>query len=234
MPDDDYCLWLFRLASQYFPANKLILNDTVGASFHEFRGKYSGFYLNIKELLQNGADINEIGMQCHLGDSDGENVYNAERLYHVLDTYSSLGKPINISEISIPSVFEGAENEELQALATERLYKTCFSHAAVTGLTWWNLPDDGVLTTKRIAKSENLPSTGLLNDDYSEKKAYQVLNRLINKEWTTNEHFSNCNGVIKFKGFYGKYKVTVTVNGVEKDYNVNLNQKSSRVCKLCL
>lgn len=51
VPADDYCVWLFRLAEQYFPSNTLILNDTVGAVFHEFRGKYSGFYLNIKDLL---------------------------------------------------------------------------------------------------------------------------------------------------------------------------------------
>ena len=39
LPEDDYCLWLFDLARQLFPSNTLILNDTVGASFHEFRGK---------------------------------------------------------------------------------------------------------------------------------------------------------------------------------------------------
>lgn len=149
LPKDDYCLWLFNLARQLFPSNTLILNDTVGASFHEFRGKYSGYYLNIKDLLSRGARIDEIGMQCHLGDHGGENVCNGERLCNVLDTFAALGKPINISEISIPSEFDGVVDEDLQAEAAEQLYKICFSHPAVTGLTWRNLPDDGVAATKQ-------------------------------------------------------------------------------------
>lgn len=207
--EDDYCVWLFQLARKLFPANKLIINDTVWASFTEFRGKYSGFYLNIKDLLNRGVEIDEIGLQCHLGFNGPENAYNAERLYDVLDTYATLGKTINISEISIPSIFEDGEDEDLQALAAEQLYKVCFSHPAVTGLTWWNLPDDGVMATKRVAGDENMPSTGLLNPDYSEKKAYKVLKNLIKNEWTTEEKSAVKNGTIKFRGFYGKYKICI-------------------------
>ena len=211
--EDDYCVWLFKLARQLFPANKLIINDTVWASFHEFRGKYSGYYLNLKDLINRGVEIDEIGLQCHLGTNEPENAYNAERLYDVLDTYASLGKTINISEISIPSVFEDGEDEDLQAQAAEQLYKICFSHPAVTGLTWWNLPDDGVLTIKRAAGDENIPSIGLIDPDYSEKKAYKTLQKLIKQDWTTNETIAVKNGTAKFGGFYGKYKITANVNG---------------------
>lgn len=232
LPEDDYCLWMFDLARKLFPANTLILNDTVGASFHEFRGKYSGYYLNIKDLLSRGCKIDEIGMQCHLGDRGGQNVYNGERLYNVLDTYAELGKPINISEISIPSKIEGEIDEDLQALAAEQLYKICFSHRSLTGLTWWNLPDDGILTTKRKAGDENLPSAGLIDGDYKEKKAYKVLDNLINNEWKTNLTLPAIDGRISFSGFFGKYELTFKLDGQEIKKEIHLSKELSRVRKI--
>lgn len=233
VPDDNYLPWIFGLADRLFPTNTLILNDTVGASFEEFRGKYSGFYLNIASLLDRGVRIDEIGMQCHLGGNGPKNVYNSEILYDVLDTYAVLGKPINISEISIPSNFDGVADEELQALAAERLYKTCFSHESVTGITWWNLPDDGVLTTKRVAGNENLPSTALIDGDYNEKPAYKTLDRLINREWTTNVTVNtNEFGIASFRGFYGKYDITIADGKNESKTSVSLCKGAPNVRKI--
>ena len=234
LPEDDYCVWMFNLARQYFPSNTLILNDTVGAAFHEFRGKYSGYWLLINDLLKRDVPIDEIGMQCHLGDRGGENVYNAERLYNVLDTYACFGKPMNISEISIPSVIQGERDEELQALAAEQLYKVCFSHPAMSGITWWNLPDDGVLTTKRKAGDENLPSTGLLNGDYSEKAAYKALHRLIHDEWRTDVSLAAKDGSAKFKGFWGRYDITIRIGERVITKKLHLSRDMSRVRRICI
>lgn len=229
VPEDDYMVWMFNLANVLFPANTLILNDTVGAAFEDFRGKYSGFYLNIKDLLNRGVRIDEIGMQCHLGSNGSRNVYNSEILYDVLDTYATLGKPINISEISIPSEFDGVVDEELQALAAERLYKASFSHASVTGITWWNLPDDGVLTTKRVAGNENLPSTGLIDGSYNEKAAYKVLDKLINKEWRTDVTLeTNEYGTASFRGFYGDYDIGTQCGSASLNLRKS-SQKTQRV-----
>lgn len=233
VPEDDYMIMLFNLADRLFPANTLILNDVVSAVFDEFHGKYSAFYLNIKDLLSRGVRIDEIGMQCHLGGNGPQKVYNSEILYDVLDTYSTLEKPINISEISIPSEFEGEVDEELQALATERLYKACFSHNSVTGLTWWNLPDDGVLTTKRVAGNENIPSTGLIDGNYNEKLAYKTLDRLINREWRTDVTVeTNEQGIARFRGFYGTYDITDLSEGSHAKINVALRKNAINVRKL--
>ncbi len=235
VPEDDYCLWLFKLARKYFPANKLILNDATGASFTEFRGKYSGFYLNIKDLISHGAEIDEIGMQCHLGwGEDTENVYNSERLCNILDTYAELGKTINISEISIPSEIGGVIDLDLQAEAAEKLYKTAFSHPSVTGITWWNMPDDGVLTTKRVAGDENIPSTGLIDGNYEEKKAYKVLYRLIKEEWTTDETAFTKDGIATFRGFYGMYNVTAVIDGKKITFDADFRRNTSNPLKIYL
>lgn len=219
--EDDYCDWIFNIADNLFKTNQLFLNDTVGASFFEYRGKFSGYYLNIKDMLNRGIRIDAIGMQCHLWNDKGcENVFNPKRLYDVLDTYGSFELPIHISEISIASKIDDIVDENLQAKAAEMLYKVCFSHKNVDGIVWWNLPDDGVCTTKRTG--ENLPSTGLLDEKYAEKKAYKVLDRLINEEWRTNVILDiDSNSYVTLRAFYGEYEVTV--NG-RKVGNIHLNK----------
>lgn len=214
--EDGYCDWIFDVADDLFKTNQLFLNDTVGASFFEYRGKYSGYYLNIKDMLSRGTRIDAIGMQCHAGAYPGcENVFTPKRLYNVLDTYGSFEKPIHISEIGIQSKFGDIVDEDLQALAAETLYKVCFSHKNVEGIVWWNLPDDGILTEKRT--TENLPSTGLLDENYKDKKAYKVLDNLINKEWRTNFSVESGNkSYVTFRGFYGDYEISVNGNSAKK------------------
>ena len=62
----------------------------------------------------------------------------------------------------------------------------CFSHKSVQGIVWWNLPDNGILTTKH--QDENLPTNGLLDGRYREKQAFKTLQRLIGREVTAEEY----------------------------------------------
>lgn len=236
VPDDDYCTWLFRLAEREFPSSELLLNDAVRASFCEFRGKYGGYYLTAKDLIQRGLKIDRIGLQCHLGSDDFfRNVYDPERLYDMLDTYETLGRPLVISEISVPSVFQDVENLELQTRAVETLYKVFFSHRAVNGIFWWNLTDDGILSAKRVAAGENIPTTGLIDIKYQEKPAYLALDRLINNEWRTNLTFNlDKDTPIEFRAFYGSYTIQATVGEKTISKTVSLGRKSSSSIVLCV
>ncbi|MGN1409652.1 MAG: endo-1,4-beta-xylanase [Eubacteriales bacterium] len=211
VPPDDYVKTVFELARKYFPENKLILNEAVGASFSEFHGRYTGYYLNIKDLLSRGVTIDYIGLQCHTGNDPAfRNIYDGARLYEIFDTYADFGKPLVLSEVSVPSVFGGVRDEGFQAEAAQMLYRICFSHKAVNGIFWWNLPDDGVAAVKRKAIGENLPSTGLIDGNWCEKEAYHAIDKLINKDWRTNVTLTtDADGTIHFRGFYGSYDVTV-------------------------
>ncbi len=228
IPSDNYCEELFYLAKQYFPAAKLILNDVTGVVFDEFHGKYSAFYLLLEKYLNKGVPIDEIGFQCHIADG-ASNAYDTERLLDILDTYAALGRSINISEISIASRFDDVEDEELQSILAERLYKTCFSNKAVSGITWWNLPDDGILTTKRTAAGENLPSTGLLGRNFHEKVAYKALKKLIVEDLRTSVTVPVKGGIAKFRGFYGDYKLTALQNGRKYEADIRLFSDTSAV-----
>lgn len=221
-PPAGYIDQVFDLAKKYFPNNTLILNDTVGASFCDFRGIYSGYYQLIEKCIEKKMKIDRIGLQCHTwDDAIFKNVFNAERLYSLLDTYSILGKPLVISEIGIDAP------EEIQAKAVEQLYKICFSHKNMSGIFWWNLDDNGVLCDKsRNALGENLPNSGIVHNG-KPKEAYKVLDHLINEEWTTVGTDKVVNGKCSFGGFYGIYDITLKYDGMEKDFEVNFCRDSN-------
>lgn len=219
-PPVDYIYQIFALAEKYFGNNTLILNEAVGAALCEFNGIYTGNYLLMEKLLREGLKIDRIGLQCHTNeDPYFENVFTADRFYGILDTYAKLGKPLVLSEIGL-----SIEEEELHAEATVQLYKICFSHPAMSGVFWWNLDDDSILTDKkRNAVGENLPHAGLIHRGVP-KKAYEALDRLINYEWKTVGTNKAADGICNFRGFYGIYNITVKCGNTEKTVVVDFKK----------
>lgn len=223
-PPEGYLEQVFALGKKYFPQNELILNEATGASFQEFRGVYGSYFQLLKRLISEGLKIDRIGLQCHINDSfNYKNLYDAERFYSILDTYATLKKPLVLSEIGL-----SCEDEEAQAMAAERLYKICFSHESMSGIFWWNLDDNGILTeSQREAAGENLPYGGLVRNG-REKKAYKVLDNLINHEWTTCGSAICEDNKLKFRGFYGEYEIEVD----GKKYSIDFSKNSSKIQKL--
>lgn len=208
VPPDDYIKTIFNLAKKYFKNNELVLNEAVRASFSEFHGRFGAYYLNIKDLLSQGVQIDRIGLQCHIFDTPlFRNVFDASRFYNILDIYSDFKKPLVLSETSIPSMFSGVLDEEYQAAVANMLYTVCFSHKYMSGVFWWNLTDDGVMVTRRKALGENMATQGLIDREYREKAAYKELDRLINREWRTDVTLTtDQDGKITFNGFNGEYE----------------------------
>jgi len=219
-PPDGYIEQVFELAQKYFPNNQLILNEAVSGAICEFKGSYGGYYQLIEKLLGKGIKIDRIGLQCHTGDSPAfQNIFHAERFYGVLDGYSRLGRPLVLSEISV-----SIQDEELQAQAAEQMYKICFSHPNVNGIFWWNLDDNGILTTKnRNALGENLPYGGIVRDGRP-KAAYEVVNRLVNHQWHTKGEAKLQNGQLDFRGFFGRYHINVECDGMRKSLAADLHK----------
>jgi hypothetical protein len=88
------------------------------------------------------------------------------------------------------------------------------------GITWWNLGDGTAF------EEENKAMGGLLDEEMNPKPAYKALNRLINHEWKTNEKLkSDSTGKIRFRGFYGKYLIRISGNGIVKEFPFSLNSE---------
>ena len=83
-------------------------------------------------------------------------------------------------------------------------YRLWFSHPSVVGITWWNLADGGAVAGE--------PSySGLFDADMNPKPSYYALEQLINHEWKTRFSVpAPADGLVKFRGFKGGYKVIYT------------------------
>lgn len=232
--------WNFKLAEKYFTSNELIINEASQVwGWVHFAFERSGYYQMIKSGLEKGLRIDTVGMQYHVfcrKEDEKNNVsgmYNPRTLFSVMDTYEKLGKPIQITEITIPAYSDSAEDEKIQAELIEQLYSIWFSHKAVEAIIYWNLPDGYAAFAPQgdMTAGENYHRGGLLRFDLSKKPAYDMIHHLFNERWITNtESETNGNGTAKFKGFYGDYEITVdgkkfdisVSNGAENIFNIQL------------
>lgn len=174
--------------------------------------EYATTYLIVQNLLLRGCKVDELGLQLHIF-SEKEwaevlkgNQFTPEFLFTALDVYAQLNMPIQITEITIPGLPAGDVGEENQAFIAEKFYRLWFSHPNVQSITWWHTVDG-------TSKAEGKWKSGILNFDFSKKKSYDILHKLIKEEWTTKIAAQNSASKIAFRGFYGKYKISYSVDG---------------------
>jgi hypothetical protein len=145
-----------------------------------------------------------------------------------MDLYSNFGKPLQITEVTVPAYSWEPEDEELQAEIIEKLYYIWFSHPNVEQIVYWNLvdgyahlwdPDPEKIKASQgdMTLGENYYHGGLLRFDLSPKPAYFKLKELIKERWHTEGALvTDKNGCAEFRGFYGDYRLEIeTDRGVE-------------------
>lgn len=199
----------YALADHLFPREtRLFVNETTHRSWADFHGDTSGYYLLIDSLLQRGLRVDGIGMQFHLFrllhelPATQAALLDPAHLLAVLDQYADYGRPIHISEITVPAGGDVADGEAIQAELVAAFYRAWFSHPAVEAITWWNLADG------MHWKDEGRFLGGLLRDDLTPKPAYEVLDELINHEWKTQAAvITDADGMARFRGFCGGYEL---------------------------
>ena len=193
-----------KAASVFPPETHLIIND-VTAVWNDLKREYSSYYLIIENMLLKGAKIDGIGLQCHLWTAQilRDFLEDPRDIFKVMDTYAYFGKPLHITEITIPTI-NTPDGQDIQAKATETLYRIWFSHPNMESIVWWNMVDN------TAAPGQDSSLGGLLDENMQPKKSYHVLNRLINEEWKTRmDARTNNNGQTGYRGFYGDYIITV-------------------------
>ena len=224
MQYDDYIFEAFKEAERLFPADAVLINNETDAAWTQAnKDDYTGrFFQTNNYLMAKGAKLDAIGLQYHVfSERRWENILagNAETPEHflsALDFFAKQNRPIHITEITIPSM--GEFGEENQAYMLENLYRLWFSHRSVEAITWWNFVDG------TAAGGEDKWKGGVVNRDFSPKKAFLVLDKLVNKEWRTNVSFDKEDSQFHFRGFYGTYRITYTVDGQTKTELVRLSK----------
>jgi endo-1,4-beta-xylanase len=210
---EGYVFHALSTATKDFPSSsRLMLNEATTFSWLKFNDAASPYYRLIREMLDRGTRVDEIGMQLHIFNEKtwqqvqaGEQFFPAQ-LFKVLDRYADFARPLAITELTIPAVPKTAAGERDQATVTRNFYRLWFSHPQVEAISWWNVVDD------TAAKGEDKWSAGLVRRDFSPKPAFEALDQLINHDWKTVVNGrSAAGGELAFRGFHGDYTVTVKV-----------------------
>ena len=233
--EPDYIEWCFKTAEKYFPANQLVINEWSGLPWADRCMPTDKYYSYIEANMLKGARIDAIGMQYHMfyrKDQEYECTrpyYDPINLYNHMDLYSNFGKPLQLTEVTIPAYSNEPEDEAMQAEIIEKLYSIWFSHPNVEQIIYWNVPDGYAAFAEQgdMTSGENYYYGGLLRFDMTPKPAYYAIKNLFEKTWHTEaEITSDADGEANFKGFYGKYDVELEVNGKTITKEINFTKKS--------
>lgn len=183
----------FIWAHKADPQAKLYLNEyNVVAA-----GETDRYYSLIQGMLKRKVPIHGIGVQCHYNLRPVVPGLIKERL----DKLASLGLPIKVTEFDVGDWQVGMnDTEEVQAQKFETFIRSAFSHPAVNGIVLWGFWD----------YRHWVKNGGIVAGDGREKPAAKRVYDLWHKVWTTEETaVADAQGVAKFRGFKGKYQVTV-------------------------
>lgn len=239
----DIVEWSFEQARKYLPTNELIINESTEPCWSNgFKYNRSAYYMQIERALLQGASIDSIGMQFHafyrkeMEEARTRELYNPINLYRVMDQYSDFGKPMQVTEVTIPAYSNEVEDEEIQAEIISNLYKIWFSHPNMEAIVYWNLVDGYAAFAKRgdMTSGENYFHGALLRHDLSPKPAFLALDKLINQIWRTNISDTVVDGEYEMKGFYGEYEVTVNANEKTITTNIHLQKNADNEFKIVI
>ncbi len=221
----DIIEWAFGLARKYFQNEVLTVNECNTLGDLSRQGYRHPYYLMVQNALRAGACIDRIGLQHHLfagapcrtEKEYEDHVLRDEKLYELadptvvfkgLDYIATLGKPLEITEVTIPMIGDGVQAEEMQARLVNILYSVWFAHPAVDAVVYWNVPDGYAHVNTASNWNENNCHAGLLNHDLSPRKAAEELERLFTKQWHTElDLTTDENGYADFRGFWGEYEL---------------------------
>lgn len=250
--EPDFVEWCFKTARKYFPNNQLVINEWTWLAWVDRCTSTDTYYAYTEEALLKGTPIDAIGMQYHLfykkEDEYRETrmLLDPENLYKHMDLYSSFGKPLQVTEVTVPSYSWEAEDEEIQAQIIENLYSVWFSHPAVEQIVYWNLvdgyahvwdPDPAKIASTQgdMTVGENYYHGGLLRFDLSPKPAYFKIKELLSERWHTEaELVTDENGYASFRGFYGDYAVNISINEKECSRSLKLSKNKENTFELSI
>lgn len=187
--------WMFRRAHELDPGATLFTNEfnvlSVDQNFTEVQT--AEYVAHVRELLDQGAPIQAVGIQGHVWREDL--LASPSVVRERLDVVAELGLPIWITEYD-----SADEDPERNADVLELVYRTAFGHPAVEGIVTW---------TPWAGDSWRGPNAALANEDWSLRPAGRRLDALL-AEWTTDyETQTDANGHATVHGFAGDYVAEV-------------------------
>ncbi|NEW84328.1 MAG: endo-1,4-beta-xylanase, partial [Mariniphaga sp.] len=187
---DEMVKW-FKAARTGDTGVKLFLNDYTMFHGEGADSPSEKFFDNVKFLKENGAPIDAIGEQAHIGGTPPSIPKVLERL----DRFAQLGLPIQISEFDINS-----NDDEFKARYLRDFLTALYSNPTTIGFVQWGFWEG----------QHWFPVAAMWNKDWSVRKHGKVYTDLVTKTWWTNaDGKTTKDGTYKVRGFCGDYEVAV-------------------------
>ena len=184
----------FKLTHKLDPHPKLGINDydivSGGGQTDENLKIYKG---HINDLIDNGAPLSVIGVQCHMG----ENMTPPADIIRILDSLSEFKLPIHATEFDISTYDEKTQGDYMRDFLI-----AFFSHPATESITQWGFKED----------HHWIPRAAMIDKNWRIKpngKAY--IDLVLNRWWTNESLTTGSDGKCALRGFKGKYTITVTM-----------------------
>ncbi|MFC1677404.1 endo-1,4-beta-xylanase [Planctomycetota bacterium] len=209
----------FKWARDAAPGTSFYTNENCILAAIDDAGNHSTpYYVKmIKELIISGADVGGISIQGHFF---GTRVPPTKEIWEKLDALSVFNLPILITEF-------GVQTGDVQQYAEDlhRFYRTCLAHPAVEGVIRWGIWEPDMWPKKHQLDKTSFythdPEMHLWSKDWTPNQAAKVYIDLVTKEWMTRgTGKTNDAGQIKFRGFYGTYRIDVA----GKEFTVEFKQ----------
>lgn len=178
----------YKTARKADPAALLFVND-----FPSPRTAHMDAYDEvIRFLLDNGAPLDGIGLQGHVGASP----WSIPDLLQTLDRLGAHGLPVEITEYDT-----AVRDEQLDAQFMGDFLTAVFSHPSAGGFLMWGFWDGSHWHGK----------APLFNQDWSQKPSGRAYERLVLRDWWTEvEGTTDAAGSFQTRGFLGDYEVIAT------------------------
>jgi len=178
------------------------------------------------ELLQGMVDrkvpFDAIGIQCHFGGKAVDPGLVRLRM----DRLATIGKPLKVTEFDNERMDgTAAFTPEQQAVEFARFLRLAYSHPAVEGVLLWGFWD-----SRHWLRNAG---GGIFDIVRQPKPAVDSIRNLWNVEWSTDTTRTPTNeGLVRWRGFPGKYVATVTRQGRTWTVPVDLSLAQTKTIQL--
>ncbi len=207
---NDIMVSWFKVAREELPRARLFLNDFSNHDATTDRVHVEHFERTVRFLMEHHAPLDGIGLQAHFNGSPNA----PENILAVLDRYQrEFHLPVRVTEFDV-----WTSDEELQADFTRDFLILMFSHPSVIGVQFWGFWEG----------RHWRPSAALYREDWSEKANAGVYKDLVLRRWRSAfKSKADTEGRWEGRGFFGDYRVTVTMGATTVVRTFSLNSDTS-------
>lgn len=187
----------FKTAETHMPGVKLVINEFNILGNGGSKTQQNAHEAFVRRLIDDGAPIDVLGFQSHFWST---RLTPPERLYNIINRFSSFGLPLTVSEFDMNIL-----DEQLQADYTRDFLTVWFSHPATESYIMWGF----------WAKAHWLGETGaMFREDWTPKPNLTAYTDLVFGEWWTEEDLvTDANGEAACRAFLGDYAIIVSAPG---------------------